>query len=221
MASVFFDPAVGGDGSTVSDDADPLTGLRRAGYKIRFVPALQQMVAVASTVVLQVTAAAGSAASALISANSAELAQANALISANAAAAQASVATAKAGEASASASSAALSLAGTLAAAGLSGARAYSSYALALGDFANLVNNQTVFVVTDETRGNQGAYYRATGTPVASLTFLRLHEFYASPVPYIQSDSVQNMITKLLVLTGAIPQNPAVIDANFADPAYL
>lgn len=44
---------------------------------------------------------------------------------------------------------------------------------------------------------------------------------YTPPVPYIQPDSVQNMITKLLVLTGAIPQNPPVLNADFSNPAYF
>lgn len=45
MTSVYFDPALGGDGSTVSDDANPTTGLRAGGYRTRFVAALVQFVA--------------------------------------------------------------------------------------------------------------------------------------------------------------------------------
>lgn len=45
MTSVTFDPALGGDGSTVSDDANPTTGLRAGGYRTRFAAALAQMVA--------------------------------------------------------------------------------------------------------------------------------------------------------------------------------
>jgi hypothetical protein len=48
MSSVFFDPEIGGDGSTVSDDADPNTGLRNYGWTTRFIPALAQLVAVAT-----------------------------------------------------------------------------------------------------------------------------------------------------------------------------
>lgn len=51
MASVTFETAVGGDGSTVTDDRDATTGLRGGGYRDRFVPALAQMVAVAGRVV--------------------------------------------------------------------------------------------------------------------------------------------------------------------------
>lgn len=47
MAEVYFDPAYGGDGSTVTDDSDPDTGLANGGHRERFVPALQQTVNVA------------------------------------------------------------------------------------------------------------------------------------------------------------------------------
>lgn len=49
--TVTFSVAVGGDGSTVTDDDNAETGLRDGGYQTRFVPALTQMVAVAQTVV--------------------------------------------------------------------------------------------------------------------------------------------------------------------------
>ena len=65
MASVTFLGSVGGDGSTVTDDNDTITGLGNGGHRTRFVPALYQMVAVASTVVTKATEAAASAASAL------------------------------------------------------------------------------------------------------------------------------------------------------------
>jgi hypothetical protein len=68
MASVTFPPALGGDGSTVTDDANATTGLGNGGHRARFVPALTQFVAVAETAVDDVTA---SAASALDSKNSA------------------------------------------------------------------------------------------------------------------------------------------------------
>lgn len=48
MSSVYFDPEFGGDGSTVTDDSDPGTGLANGGHRDRFVPALQQTVNVAS-----------------------------------------------------------------------------------------------------------------------------------------------------------------------------
>lgn len=65
MASVFFDPAVGGDASSVSDDSSPTTGLDNGGHRTRFVPALAQIVAIAQNVVAKAAAAAASAASAL------------------------------------------------------------------------------------------------------------------------------------------------------------
>lgn len=50
MAQVYFDPAVGGNGTTVTDDANPTTGLANGGHRTRFVPALAQVVAVADYV---------------------------------------------------------------------------------------------------------------------------------------------------------------------------
>ena len=42
--TVYFDPAVGGTGLTVSDDGDPQSGLDANGHRVRFVPALQNLV---------------------------------------------------------------------------------------------------------------------------------------------------------------------------------
>jgi hypothetical protein len=42
--TVYFDPAVGGTGLTVSDDGNPLFGLDNDGHRVRFVPALQNLV---------------------------------------------------------------------------------------------------------------------------------------------------------------------------------
>lgn len=47
MASATFTLAAGGDGSTVSDDSNPTTGLANGGHRTRFVPALAQIVQVA------------------------------------------------------------------------------------------------------------------------------------------------------------------------------
>lgn len=49
--TVYFDPAVGGTGLTVTDDGNPTTGLDNDGHRARFVPALAQVVAVARYVV--------------------------------------------------------------------------------------------------------------------------------------------------------------------------
>ncbi|MGZ8888061.1 MAG: hypothetical protein ACXW1D_00730 [Halobacteriota archaeon] len=76
MSSVTFSPAVGGDGSTVSDDSSPATGLASGGHRTRFVPALAQVVAVATNVVAKAAEAATSAANALAAENAAETAQA-------------------------------------------------------------------------------------------------------------------------------------------------
>lgn len=61
MASVTFSPSVGGDGSTVTDDANATTGLANGGHRTRFVPALSQTVAVAANTVTQATNASNSA----------------------------------------------------------------------------------------------------------------------------------------------------------------
>lgn len=74
MESVTFPPEVGGNGSTVTDDANPTTGLANGGHRKRFVPALSQVVAVASNTVTKATEA---AASALAAANSATAAAAS------------------------------------------------------------------------------------------------------------------------------------------------
>ena len=42
--TVYFDPAVGGTGLTVSDDGHPTRGLDNDGHRVRFVPALQNLV---------------------------------------------------------------------------------------------------------------------------------------------------------------------------------
>ncbi|BCB62250.1 hypothetical protein HaloA020_29510 [Halomonas sp. A020] len=44
MASVTFPEALGGNGQTYTDDADPNTGLDGLGYTVRFIPCLQQAV---------------------------------------------------------------------------------------------------------------------------------------------------------------------------------
>lgn len=49
MASVTFPIELGGDGSTVTDDRNPLTGLRGGGYRDRLVPMFSQAVTVLQT----------------------------------------------------------------------------------------------------------------------------------------------------------------------------
>lgn len=83
MASVTFPVSLGGDGSTVTDDASPTTGLANGGHRTRFVPALSQMVAVANGGVTQSTAqvalATTQASNALTSANNAAASAASAI----------------------------------------------------------------------------------------------------------------------------------------------
>ena len=42
--TVYFDPAVGGTGLTVTDDGNKQTGLDADGHRVRFVPAVQNLV---------------------------------------------------------------------------------------------------------------------------------------------------------------------------------
>lgn len=151
---------------------------------------------------------AANASNANVSANNAA---ASALGVANSAALASASATAAAASATTASQQAALATASVA-----SGARPFATFAAASAAFGSLIAGQIIDVVTDEARGNQRSLYQAVGSPVSSLTFLRAVERYTSPVPYIASDSVQNMITKLLVLTGAIPQNPATLKLDFA-----
>jgi hypothetical protein len=59
MSSFFADPAVGGDGSTTTDDNDANTGLGNWGFQTRLVPMFTNIVAIANTVKGLVTTANG------------------------------------------------------------------------------------------------------------------------------------------------------------------
>lgn len=51
MSSVTFPVAIGGDGSTVTDDDNPTTGLRNGGWRTRFIPCFTNLVDIADYVV--------------------------------------------------------------------------------------------------------------------------------------------------------------------------
>ena len=61
MSLAYFDPAVGGNGTTVTDDSSATTGLGNGGHRTRFVPALSQVVSIAANVVANATQAVNSA----------------------------------------------------------------------------------------------------------------------------------------------------------------
>ena len=61
MSSVYFDPAVGGDGTTITDDSNPSTGLANGGHRTRYVPSLANIVSVGNFSLTKATAAAASA----------------------------------------------------------------------------------------------------------------------------------------------------------------
>lgn len=69
MNSVTFPTTVGGDGSTITDDANGTTGLANGGHRARFVPALTNMVNIAEATVINAQTAFDSAQSALNYAN--------------------------------------------------------------------------------------------------------------------------------------------------------
>ena len=86
MSSVTFSTTVGGDGSTVTDDANATTGLDGGGHRTRFVPALAQVVAVAANTVTVAGQAAGSLSQAQGAANASAASATTAAGSATAAA---------------------------------------------------------------------------------------------------------------------------------------
>lgn len=59
--SVTFSTAIGGDGSTVTDDNNATTGLRDGGWRTRFVPCFTNQVAIANYVVTVATSVLGGA----------------------------------------------------------------------------------------------------------------------------------------------------------------
>ncbi|ACT50860.1 hypothetical protein [Methylovorus glucosotrophus] len=73
MANVTFPTALGGDGSTVSDDNDPVTGLGNGGHRTRFVPSLKNIVAIAQMVVNTTTNLASKASQVDLNATNSEL----------------------------------------------------------------------------------------------------------------------------------------------------
>lgn len=69
--SVTFDVAIGGDGSTVTDDDNATTGLRDGGWRTRFVPCFTNQVSIANYVVTKANEAAASQTAAANSATAA------------------------------------------------------------------------------------------------------------------------------------------------------
>lgn len=62
MASVTFPSSLGGDDSTVTDDANSSTGLANGGHRLRFVPSLSQVIACMNGALTQASAYVTSAA---------------------------------------------------------------------------------------------------------------------------------------------------------------
>jgi hypothetical protein len=89
MASVNFPNNVGGDGSTVTDDSSPTTGLANGGFRTRLVPMFTNIINIVNWVMGQMAAAVNAAAA---SANSASTSAGDAATKAAAAATSASTA---------------------------------------------------------------------------------------------------------------------------------
>ena len=79
MASVTFSSLTGGDGSTITDDSDPVTGLDGGGHIYRFVPALAQTVLQAQSAVQSAASAQAAAVASQTAKALAEQAKAGAL----------------------------------------------------------------------------------------------------------------------------------------------
>lgn len=212
MASVYFNPAVGGDGTTVTDDTNPTTGLAAGGHRLRFVPALAQSVAIAGFVVNTATQVSNDAASALASKNAAAMSEANSLLYSGNSANSATAADAAKEQAQVANQQVQDNLNAALALTSSVSTKSYASYALADAGKGSLTANDVVFVAKDETRNNEGVYYTYNGS---ILVFLRYQGYYQSNISYIDSDSIQNMITKLLVLNNQIPQSSPSADIAF------
>lgn len=145
MASVTFPTSLGGDGSTVTDDNDPTTGLANGGHRDRFVPALEQVVAMASTAV-EKAGVANSVADRIDDAEDAATA------------------------AAASATQAALSRQYAEAAALSTGVKTYATYALADAAKSGLDDDQAILVYADENQTGYGSRYVKESGPV--LTYI-------------------------------------------------
>jgi len=161
MASVTFPPALGGDGSTVTDDTNATTGLANGGHRARFVPSLGQAVAVMSGGV--------AAAQAKV----------------DLAAAQVTLATNQANAAAASQSAAAASAASAVNAPGTS-ATSTSSLVVGTGSKSLTVQTGKAFVVGQPVMiadsanpslnwmaGNITAYTSGTGALVVDVVWIR------------------------------------------------
>lgn len=208
MAGVTFPVDLGGDGSTVTDDSNPTTGLRRGGYQTRFVPALQNLVAIGEVLVDRADEVATNTSAVVVANSQAGASAAAAAQSATGAAQSLQDTQVIADEVAATAALVQ----------GVSGARAFATYALALAVVGTLDPNQVVIVAKDETRSNLGSYYQVSG---GTLLFLRAEEVYVSPVSYIPTQSLNDIITTLLVKAGMIPNDQPTLFADLGNDAYF
>lgn len=192
MSSVTFSTTVGGDGSTVTDDDDAITGLRNGGWRTRFVPALSQEVAVAANAVASATAA---------------------LSSKNAAAASASTATTQATNASNSAASAANSA--------TAAAASYDSFDdryLGVKTSDPSVDNDGNALLVGALYWNSATSVFKVWSGSAWITNLTSNQFGTNVATFLQTPSSANLAAALTDETGT---GSAVFASNPTFPAKI
>lgn len=93
----------------------------------------------------------------------------------------------------------------------------YTTYAAALAGAAGLPDGRLVQVLVDETLNNGNSFYSVLS---GGLVFVSTSDFYSSPSAVVASDTMQNMVTKLLVKTNVIPGITGVVESDFSNLSY-
>jgi hypothetical protein len=152
--TVTFPSAVGGDGSTVTDDSSATTGLANGGFRVRLLPMFTQIIAIANWILGAATAAGASATSAAASAS--------------AASGSASAASGSAGAASTSASNAAASAAAAAASSPLPSVTGNAGKILSTDGSTSLWKTLTQLLASGATFGGK-AHFTATDSASTAL----------------------------------------------------
>lgn len=163
--SVTFSTAIGGDGSTVTDDDNATTGLRNGGWRTRFVPCFTNQVSIANYVVTKANEAAASQTAAGSSATSASTSASTATTKASEASTSATNATTSASNASTSASTAS-----TQATNAASSASSASGSATAASGSASTATTQAGIATTQATNAATSASTATTQASNASTS---------------------------------------------------
>jgi hypothetical protein len=163
--SVTFSTAIGGDGSTVTDDDNATTGLRDGGWRTRFVPCFTNQVSIANYVVTKAGEAAASQTAAGSSATSASTSASTATTKASEASTSATNAATSASNASTSASTAS-----TQATNAASSASSASGSATAASGSASTATTQAGIATTQATNASASASTATTQASNASTS---------------------------------------------------